>query len=220
MFETKDDVGGLWNYSEFSEENPAEIENDVFYKLYGWVQGSIYKDLVTNNPKHWMTFKDFCISKDYPNSMKQEQFYAYLRDYTEHFSLYDYIKFSTTVKSVKIDETADHRFKVVTVPTDMSEGTEETVGYYDFVLVCNGHHSVPLMPNFEGEKDFEGKILHVHSLRTFNKEDYDDKNILIVGGSLSGWDIAEVLLFAKSSEFKPRKIMIQVRSTHLKYTVR
>ena len=219
VFESKDDVGGLWNYSDINEYNHPDLDKDVFFQLYGCTQGSIYKDLITNNPKQWMSFKDFSISKDWPNIMEQERIQTYLRDYAEHFGLYDLIKFNTTVKRVKIEENFDHKFKVTTVPTDMNCGIHETTSYYDYVIVWNGHQSVPYMPELEGKDEFKGKILHVHSLRKFDKEEYDNKNILIVGGSFSGWDIAEVLLLSQSNEINPRKVKLSVRSSYSNTTV-
>lgn len=133
-----------------------------------------------------MTFKDFPIANDYPNIMKRSKFHQYLRDYADHFSLYDFVKFNTTVSRVQLAEDSDRKFKVTSVPANTNDGADERVDYCDYVVVCNGHHSVPLMPDFEGEREFEGTLMHVHSLREFDRDSFDDKNILIVGGSLSG----------------------------------
>ena len=219
VFECKEDVGGLWNYTDLNEFNHPDIRSDMFYNLYGCLHGSLYKDLITNNPKHAMTFKDFCISKDYPNLMTNKQYLLYLRQYAEHFKLYDNIKFKTAVKGVKVDETEDHKFKITTVPANTNEGIEETISYCDFVLVWNGNQSVPVMPNYEGESEFEGKLFHIHSLRDIAKEDFDDKRILIVGGAVSGCDIAAVLLCYKNEEVNPKKIKLVVRSEYSKFTL-
>ena len=212
VFESKEDIGGLWNYSDINEYNHPDLKSDMFYNLYGWLHGSIYKDLIMNLPKQWMTYKDFCISKEYPTFMTHQQFHLYLQQYSEHFSLYDIIKFKTTVKSVKIDESAEHKYKVTTVPTDMKEGIEETISYYDYVVVWTGHYSVPQMPNFEGEDVFKGNLYHVHSFKKFTSEDFEDKNVLIVGSSVSAWDLGYMSFKDKISEFEPRKIYYAVRS--------
>ena len=212
VIECKDDVGGLWNYSDYNEYNHPNLQTDMFYKLYGFLHGSIYWDLVSNLPKQWMTFKDFCISKDYPNLMTHQQFFLYLKQYAEHFGLYDLIQLNTTVTSVKVDENSEHKYKVTTVPTNTDDGTDETVAYFDYVVVWSGHYSVPMMPGFEGEENFEGNLFHVHSLRKFTKEDFDNKNVLVVGGSVSAWDLAEMLFVKRVSEYQPKKLYYAIRS--------
>ena len=216
VFESKEDVGGLWKYTNINEYNHPDLENDVFYQLYGCLHGSIYQDLMTNNPKQWMTFKDFWISKEYPNLMTHQQFYVYLQQYAEYFGLYEIIKFGTTVKSVKVDETAEHKFTVITAPNDKKEGTEETINYYDYVIVWNGQYSVPKTPKFEGEDTFEGKISHIHSFRRFTKEEFEDKVVLLVGWSFSGCDIAEMLYLTKVSDILPKKIVLLIKPEYLK----
>ena len=122
------------------------------------------------------------------------------------------------MNKIQIDENSEHKYKVTSVPSNTKDGVEETIKYFDYVIICNGHHSVPSMPNFQGESNFEGKLLHVHSLRNFDKENYDGTNILIVGGSLSGWDVAEMLLLTKSSDVKPNKVTLWVKPAYLKFT--
>ena len=212
VFESKESIGGLWNYSDINERNHPDLKSDMFYNIYGALHGSIYKDLVTNLPKQWMTYKDFCISKEYPNMMTHQQFYLYLQQYSEHFNLYDIIKFKTTVKNVKVDESAEHKYKVTTVPTDMKEGIEETISYYDYVIVWNGHYSVPQMPNFEGEDVFKGSLYHSHLFRQFTKEDIEDKNVLIVGSSISAWDLGALFFKDKVYEYEPKALFYAIRS--------
>ena len=61
-------------------------------------------------------------------------------------------------------------------------------------------HSKPIIPVLDGIKGFEGKILHSCDYRDPN--DYSDKNVLVVGGSYSGIDVAlELEGVAKKSNF-------------------
>ena len=75
VYENKSDVGGLWNYSDYNEFNHPDLKSNTFFNLYGWLQGSIYRELITNNPKQWMSFKDFPVGLDYPHIMKCQKFF-------------------------------------------------------------------------------------------------------------------------------------------------
>ena len=158
VFESQEELGGQWNYHENTEEDTENLDKNAYFSMYGYLNGSMYDDLTTNVPKHWMSFKDFWLDKNVETVMSRKRVFKYINDYVEHFNLNDYIKLRTTVKNVKIDETTGHKFKVTIVPTDMIEGTEETFSYFDYVLVCNGRFSIPRMPNFEGESEFEGRV--------------------------------------------------------------
>ena len=65
---------------------------------------------------------------------------------------------------------------------------------YDAVLVCNGHHSVPLWPEYPGQSKFKGNMIHSHSYKdptSCDKGfDYRGKRVVVVGVGNSGVDIA------------------------------
>jgi len=58
---------------------------------------------------------------------------------------------------------------------------------FDYVIVATGHFSVPNIPSFPGIDKFPGRVLHSHSFR--NASQFKDKNVLVVGSSLSAEDI-------------------------------
>ena len=92
-----------------------------------------------------------------------------------------YIQLGRTVTSLKVTEDQESRFKIQHIPTIIKEGDTEEVEYFDYVLVCNGHFTLPNVPDFEGRKEFEGTQFHMHELRKMESKDFDNKNILIVG---------------------------------------
>ena len=101
-FEAKDDVGGVWYYTDLSEENHPNPESDPFYKVYGHLHSSLYDSLWTNVPKQMMTFKDFYHKEETPHIMEAKTFHEYVKDYTRYFDLCKYIKFNTAVNSVRL----------------------------------------------------------------------------------------------------------------------
>lgn len=63
--------------------------------------------------------------------------------------------------------------------------------YFDFVIVANGHDSIPFIPTTKiaNLESFKGKVTHSHNFRTPDNDDFKGKNILIVGAKFSGVDI-------------------------------
>ena len=58
---------------------------------------------------------------------------------------------------------------------------------FDSVMVCNGHYSVPVIPDIPGIDKFSGKILHSHNYR--RPEELRGERVVILGGGASGTDI-------------------------------
>lgn len=170
-FERTDDIGGLWRFQENPEEGRA----------------SIYKSVVINTSKEMMCFSDFLIPDDYPNFMHNSQILEYFRMYAKEFDLLKYIRFKTTVCSVKKqpDFSTSGQWEVVTE----SEGEKE-VNVFDGVMVCTGHHTNAHLPleSFPGIEKFKGQYLHSREYK--NPESFTGKRVLIIGIGNSGGDLA------------------------------
>ena len=175
VFEAKNDIGGVWLYTDTTEFNDTDISNNWYYNLYGWLHPSMYKDLLTNIPKYMMTFKDFYMHSSTPHIMTHWEFSKYLNSYADKFELRDYIKLNTIVKSVVVDETSPHRYWVKYGSVNMKEPIDDTTDLFDFVLVWSGRFYLPNIPDFEGKDKFKGTQLHIHNFRTLDPELFDDK---------------------------------------------
>ena len=222
VFEAKNDIGGMWLYTDTSEINLKDLDKDSYYNLYGCLHSSLYKDLTTNIPKIMMVFKDFWMDESVPYIMTHWEYIKYLRDFADKFELRDHIKLNTLVTSVKVDENASHRYWVKYKSWEASESSEETTNYFDYVLVWNGRLSYPNTPEFEGRELFKGSQFHIHNLRDLEHDHFDGKNILIVGGWMSAWDLLDMLLLREDTKSKvsPKKIFITSRNTSfLEYSV-
>lgn len=66
------------------------------------------------------------------------------------------------------------------------------------------------MPEFEGRQSFEGTQFHMHELRQMKSEDFDNKNVLIVGAWVSANDLIVNLLYRKETKdlVKPNKLFV------------
>ena len=99
----------------------------------------------------------------------------------------------------------------------MKEDREEVEEYFDYVMICNGHYTLPNIPDFEGKQNFKGIQFHMHELRKMESKDFDDKNILIVGAWISAIDLIINIFFRKDTKdlVNPKKVFITGRSTKL-----
>lgn len=125
-----------------------------------------YDHLEISTSVRRMAFSDFPMSADYPPYARHDQVAAYFDDYAEHFGLLPLITFGTEVTAVEpvdpVDQVGDAagemrgtgRWRVTT------RGPEgEITRDYDAVIVCNGHHWDPRLPDpaYPGQDGFAGE---------------------------------------------------------------
>lgn len=170
-FERTNDIGGLWRFQENPEEGRA----------------SIYKSVIINTSKEMMCFSDYPIPDHYPNFMHNSQVMEYFRMYAKEFQLLKYIRFKTSVCSVKKqpDFATSGQWEVVTE----CEGKKQ-VDVFDGVMVCTGHHTDAHLPleSFPGIEKFKG--LYFHSRDYKNPVAFTGKRVIVIGIGNSGGDLA------------------------------
>ncbi|MBF6177953.1 flavin-containing monooxygenase [Nocardia otitidiscaviarum] len=163
-YEASDEVGGNWYF-----KNPNGMS-------------ACYQSLHIDTSKFRLAFEDYPAPAEWPDFPHHSQLHRYFRDYVDHFGLRDRIIFNTKVIDARRD--ADGLW---TVTTD--SGRTEV---YDAVVVCNGHHWDPRMPDYPGE--FDGVLMHSHAYNDpFDPIDMRGKRIVVVGMGNSGLDIATEL---------------------------
>ena len=71
----------------------------------------------------------------------------------------------------------------------VGETTDEiTYKTFDAVMICNGHFSDKVMPDFPGMEKFKGSIIHSGDYRTFHP--YIGKRVVVIGSSHSAGAIS------------------------------
>lgn len=170
-FERTSNIGGLWRYSEDIKDG----------------QASVMKTTVINTSKEIMSFSDFPIPAEFPNYMHNRRVIDYFHMYAENFDLNKYINFQQEILSVQKNEDYAKTGKWKLTVKDLKSGNvcEEV---YDAVMVCSGHHAEKKLPEFRGQNDFPGKIVHTHDYR--NHKGYEDKRVVVIGIGNSGGDVA------------------------------
>ncbi len=153
-----EDVGGLWLGK---KKNPLS---------------PVYDSLNIITSKKHSAYSDFPMPEEWQEYMPHYRVLEYHQSYAKKFGLYPFIHFNTEVKKVK--RLDDKNYEVT-----YADGQKEN---FNYVLVCNGHHFKPNIPELPGQ--FEGEFLHAQSYK--NPLGWKDKRILIVGAGNSGSDIA------------------------------
>lgn len=164
-------------------------------------KSAVYNNLYTNIPRRLMRFS---YSKSHKETeryqeikpfLTHQEIKKFLDDFTKDNDLLKYIRFNTEVESVKYDD-ATKKWRVIS-----REFIEETgkdtwrSEYYDGVIVAGGRLNIPYFPLIPGLSEYIHKfpnvIRHAKAFRTI--DNYKDKNILIVGGSVSCVDLIQYL---------------------------
>ncbi len=163
-FEKGSMVGGLWR-----------IDNDN-----GCV--AAYKTLHLNSSRPLTQFPSYPMPADWPDYPPHELVAQYFQGFAEDNHLLERITFRTPVTAVE------------PLPGDGAPGSSgwavTTTGgqqrSYRAVLVANGHHGTPSVPDLPGE--FTGETFHSHDYR--DPVVFTDRDVVVVGVGNSGMDIA------------------------------
>ncbi|AXT63300.1 monooxygenase [Aquimarina sp. AD10] len=163
-YDRNTEVGGNWIYSEDeSHSSVFETTHIISSKTL-----SQYEDY---------TFDDFDKTvADYPS---HDELRRYFQSYAKHFDLYSFIVFETSIKHC--ERVADNEWHITIV-----QNNKERIEVFTDLVVCNGHHSVPRMPEYPG--NFTGKFMHSHQYKKATP--FTDKKVLVIGGGNSACDVA------------------------------
>ena len=165
-FEMSDNIGGNWYF-----DNPNGLS-------------SCYQSLHIDTSKWRLAFEDYPVPNDWPDFPHHSQLLQYFNDYVDHFNLRETITFNTAVTKAIRREDGDW---------DVTLSTGET-RTYQWLLVGNGHHWDPRLPDYPGLDTFAGHQVHSHHYRDpFAPYDFRGKRVLVVGAGNSAMDIASEL---------------------------
>jgi cation diffusion facilitator CzcD-associated flavoprotein CzcO len=174
VYERGSEVGGNWLYS----ETPGS-------------HSSVYETTFAISSKRLSQFDDFPMPAHYPDYPSHAQILGYIQEYARHFGV-PHIRFNTAVSRAEL--LPDSRWRIHLEDGDSDE--------FDYLIVANGHHSVPRMPAFQG--NFNGTIIHSHDYK--RAAPFAGKRVLVIGGGNSACDIAvETSRVSKSTAISLRR---------------
>ena len=113
----------------------------------------------------------------------QREVERYLNHVANRFDLRDNIQFNTRVKSARYDE-ASGRWNVATVNGDVIDA--------QYVAMCTGGISTPLVPPFPGHEKFRGQIFHTARWPK-DEVDFSDKRVGIIGTGATGIQVIQTV---------------------------
>ncbi|GAB4012157.1 flavin-containing monooxygenase [Nocardioides ultimimeridianus] len=180
QFELSDDVGGNWYF-----KNPNGLS-------------SVYESLHIDTSTTRLQFEDYPAPASYPDFPHHTLIHQYFRDYAEHFGLRERIELGVGVE--RATRVGDGWRVTLT--------TGETRDYTD-LIVANGHHWSPRLPDWAIEPDgFEGEVLHSHHyVNPFEPIEIRGRTVVVVGMGNSAMDIASEL----SSPWMASKLYVSAR---------
>ncbi|GAN00763.1 FAD dependent oxidoreductase [Mucor ambiguus] len=163
-----------------------------------------YRDLYNNTATHLMALPDFPFPENTPLYIPHFDIAEYLENYANEFDLMPLIEFDTSVDLVTKNQ-EDHTWELTLSKYDVyTSGMVRETRWketFDAVVVASGQHQDPYVPDIKDltafNKIYPDKMSH--SVQYRKPEDYKDKNVLVVGGSVSAVDIVRSLEgFAKT----------------------
>lgn len=162
-FEKSDRVGGNW----------------VFKNKNG--TSSAYRSLHINTSRLRMEFADFPMPEDYPDFAHHSLVAAYFESYVEHFGFRHKIHFETGVRHASRQEDGLWRVELDT----------GAAAFYDALVVANGHHWDPALPEPGFPGRFDGLAFHSHDyIDPTEPHDLYNKRVVVLGMGNSAMDIA------------------------------
>jgi hypothetical protein len=161
VFEKSDQVGGNWVYRTESGHS------------------SVYSTTHIISSKYHSAYEDYDFPAGTPDYPSHNHLREYFQNYAKDFGVHEKIRFHTEVRSAV--KNADQTWTITSVGPD-----GEKVETFDALMVSNGHHWNPVLPQYPGT--FAGEFIHSHAFK--NNQPFKDKRVLVIGGGNSAADVA------------------------------
>lgn len=195
IYEKSDRIGGLWPSS----------ESDI--------DGMVNPDMCTNQSKHTVAFSDLAWDESIPAFPKAWQVGQYLQRYIDlYLKPSSSCQIHTNWGVVKVDEpewkdgkksTEDLGSLWKVLVKNESSGETKT-NYFDHVLIASGFFGRPKSPhtldNLSAPLSHSSQFRNLTSLLSGNgKQTPQGSNIIVVGGQMSGVEVAASIALQVSS---------------------
>jgi cation diffusion facilitator CzcD-associated flavoprotein CzcO len=162
-FERETGVAGAWNWKH--DRSPVYASTH----------------LISSKPS--TQYPDFPMPDDWPDYPHHSRVLRYLERYADHFDLRRRIWFGTEVTRV---EPGEEGYWDVT--TRGARGGRERTARYAAVVVANGHNWSPNLPDYDGLRDYQGKVIHASAYQ--DPAQLRGRKVLVIGAGNTGCDIA------------------------------
>jgi thioredoxin reductase len=215
LFERRNKVGGIWHLDEIPDQFPSlgvssRTENEIPARLPLLTSPSpedltsrtaIYEGLDSNVGAKAMAFTHTPLPNRYSASSTRNlghsnptRPFRVVAKYLEDF-FQDYLHLASLNTTVEKVEKLGHQWNLTLRQSGHSDGTNPKDYWweeqFDAVIVASGHYSVPLVPDIPGlATAFERyPTAFEHSKAYRRADDYVNKRVVVVGGSVSSADL-------------------------------
>jgi len=155
-----------------------------------WAGSRRYPGLTTQNVRSTYALSDFPYPNDYPEWPSGEQVQRYLAAYAQRFELVPLIHLRTEV--TRAEPAADGQgWQLASLNLVTGQATQHS---FDYLVVCNGTFSQPMLPDFEGAEAFQaaGGVV-CHSSQWPGDALVKGRHVMVVGYGKSSCDLAQAL---------------------------
>lgn len=162
LFEAGNSVGGTWYWNRYPG---ARVDSQSYIYQY-WFSDELLQEWT------W--------SERFPAQAEVER---YLNHVADRFKLRDDIQFNTRIRSAHYDEKSGRW----TVTSEAGESFDS-----QFVVMCVGGLSAPIVPPFRGHENFKGQIFHTGR---WPKEgvDFAGKRVGVIGTGATGIQVIQTI---------------------------
>ncbi len=147
-----------------------------------WADG--YSNFGVQTQKELYQFPDWPLPEGTPNFTPGPVFQQYLEGYADHFEIRSHIHLGARVVKLvpRINGAPGW-----TVSVEEGGGTHRED--FDLVVIATGLYSnSPDMPDFPGQEEFQGEVLHISQVKT--RAPLEDKRVAVLGYGKSATDAA------------------------------
>lgn len=148
----------------------------------------VYADMRANTPKDWTSFLGHAFPAKAELFPDAQTVAFYYQEYSQRFGVDHVTRLNTRVDRCVKKGDDDSCWKIDAVNNQTGEQIQVTSRR---LLVCNGHYRKAYCPCIPGLEHFKGRLLHSSAFSS--TKEFADQTVLIVGGGISGGDIAKQL---------------------------
>lgn len=145
----------------------------------GATHSSVFETTHIISSKTLSSYQDYPMPASYPDYPSHAQLAAYFQGYAERFGVTPRVRFRTEVRSA--EQLPGDRWEL-----RWTDGDGDHVATFDALVVANGHHWRPRMPEYPGR--FTGTLLHSHDYK--RAAPFAGQRVLVIGGGNSACDVA------------------------------
>ena len=147
-----------------------------------WSEG--YSNFSLQVQSELYEFPDWPLPEGTPDFTPGPVVQKYLADFADKFDITPYIRFETEVVGIAERDEPGSGWIVTS-----RAGNEQSQNEFDLVVICIGLYSNhPYMPEFPGQADFGGEVMHISGLRS--RDLLAGKQVAVLGYGKSATDAA------------------------------